>query len=66
MLDEYEGFKKDFLLLSGIDLNSYKETQMKRRILSFMGRHRCENLVVFFQLLKETAKYIMHLLHILQ
>lgn len=52
MLDEYEGFKKDFLLLSGIDLNSYKETQMKRRILSFMGRHRCENLVVFFQLLK--------------
>lgn len=34
MLDEYEGFKKDFLLLSGIDLNSYKETQMKRRILS--------------------------------
>lgn len=52
MLDEYEGFKKDFLLLSGIDLNSYKETQMKRRILSFMGRHRCENLGVFFQLLK--------------
>ena len=52
MLDEYEGFKKDFLLLSGIDLNSYKETQMKRRILSFMGRHRCENLVAFFQLLK--------------
>ncbi len=65
MLDEYEGFKKDFLLLSGIDLNSYKETQMKRRILSFMGRHRCE-LSGVFQLLKETAKYIMHLLHILQ
>ena len=51
MLDEYEEFKKNFLLLSGLDLNCYKETQMKRRILSFMGRHQCENLQAFFQLI---------------
>lgn len=55
MLDEYEEFKKNFLLLSGLDLNCYKETQMKRRILSFMGRHQCENLQAFFQLIKRNG-----------
>ena len=30
--DNYEKFKKDILQLAGIDLNSYKEKQMRRRI----------------------------------
>lgn len=31
-MTDYEGFKKNILDLTGIDLNSYKERQMKRRI----------------------------------
>ncbi len=31
-MTDYEGFKKNILGLTGIDLNSYKERQMKRRI----------------------------------
>ena len=30
--DNYEKFKKDILALAKIDLNSYKEKQMRRRI----------------------------------
>ena len=32
MFDNYEGFKKDVLALTKIDLNYYKEKQMRRRI----------------------------------
>lgn len=32
MIKTYEDFKKEILRISGIDLNSYKERQMKRRI----------------------------------
>ena len=32
MLDNYEKFKKDVYALTKIDLNCYKEKQMRRRI----------------------------------
>ncbi|MCH5252638.1 MAG: protein-glutamate O-methyltransferase CheR [Lachnospiraceae bacterium] len=39
MPDSYETFKKEYLQLTGIDLNSYKENQMKRRIDNFITKH---------------------------
>ncbi len=38
-IDCYEKFVKDFHTLSGLDLNFYKENQMKRRINNFMNTH---------------------------
>lgn len=38
MKDSYNEFKRGVLLLTGIDLNSYRESQMKRRIDSFAQR----------------------------
>lgn len=35
---QYETFKEEVLKLTGIDLNSYKERQMKRRIDTLIGR----------------------------
>lgn len=39
MLNNYEMFKEEYLRLSKIDLNSYKEAQMKRRIESFISKY---------------------------
>ena len=39
---DYEGFKVDILKLSGIDLNAYKEKQMKRRIDSLIKKNGFE------------------------
>ena len=39
MTDNYESFKADVLQLTKIDLNAYKERQMKRRIDSLIGKH---------------------------
>ena len=32
MTDSYDSFKKQIHLLTGVDLDSYKENQMKRRL----------------------------------
>ncbi|MFA6808035.1 MAG: protein-glutamate O-methyltransferase CheR [Eubacteriales bacterium] len=40
---KYEKFIKDFLALSSLDLNYYKENQMKRRINTFMNTHDSPN-----------------------
>lgn len=52
MPDNYELFKKDYLQLTGIDLNSYKENQMKRRIDNFMRKHSVTNYQEFVGVLK--------------
>ena len=39
MTDSYETFKKNYFQLTGIDLNSYKENQMKRRINTFIKKY---------------------------
>lgn len=40
MPNDYESFKKDVYALTKIDLNAYKERQMKRRIDSLISRHK--------------------------
>lgn len=40
MLFDYEYFKREVLKLTGIDLSSYKEGQMKRRIDTLIAKHR--------------------------
>ncbi len=39
MIYDYEYFKKEILALTTIDLNSYKEKQMKRRIDTLISKH---------------------------
>lgn len=39
-MNDYEAFKKDILRLTKIDLNAYKERQMKRRIDTLILRHK--------------------------
>lgn len=42
MAYDYEYFKKEILRLTSIDLNCYKEKQMKRRIDTLIAKHRIE------------------------
>jgi chemotaxis protein methyltransferase CheR len=49
---DYEGFKKSVFSLTGIDLSSYKEKQMKRRIDSLIARHKCKGYEEFLNLIK--------------
>lgn len=52
MLTDYEGFKKKVLTLTSIDLNAYKERQMKRRIDTLIGRHRIDTYDKYVDALK--------------
>lgn len=40
LLHGYEYFKREILTLTGIDLSSYKEAQMKRRIDTLISKHK--------------------------
>ena len=51
MANTYEDFKANFLRLSTIDLNSYKESQMKRRIDNFYTRRKFAGYDDFFKAL---------------
>ena len=65
MPDNYETFKKEYLRLTGIDLNFYKENQMKRRIDNFISKHPVSGYCEFLELLKQNSKiyddFITHL-----
>ena len=52
----YEGFKVQVLSLTGIDLNCYKENQMKRRIDALIKKHGCSGYEAFVQLIKRDRK----------
>ena len=43
MLDNYELFKKEVLKLTGIDLNCYKEKQMRRRIDTLATKNKADS-----------------------
>lgn len=43
MPKDYEGFKKDVYALTKIDLNAYKEKQMKRRIDTLIAKNNIKN-----------------------
>lgn len=53
MIKDYEWFKGEVLRLSTIDLNAYKERQMKRRIDSLIAKHGFESYDAFVVALKK-------------
>lgn len=52
MLDNYEWFKKEVYKLTGIDLNFYKEKQMRRRIDTLAKKNKTDSYEAYVQLLK--------------
>ncbi len=51
-MDNYEDFKKDVYVLTKIDLSSYKEKQMRRRIDSLISKNKCPSYAEYVKLLK--------------
>ena len=51
-MENYEGFKTDIYKLTQIDLNSYKEKQMRRRIDSLVSKNNCTSYHDYVQLLR--------------
>ena len=49
---DYEGFKKEIYELTKIDLNSYKERQMKRRIDSLIAKHKFDGFASYVRAIK--------------
>lgn len=52
MLDNYEQFKKDVYALTKIDLNCYKEKQMRRRIDTLITKNKINNYKDYVTLIK--------------
>ncbi|TCT15000.1 chemotaxis protein methyltransferase CheR [Natranaerovirga pectinivora] len=52
MLNDYESFKKEIYALTNIDLNAYKERQMKRRIDSLIKKNSYDDYVSYVKALK--------------
>ena len=52
MFENYEKFKKDVLALTKIDLNCYKEKQMKRRIDTLISKTSAKTYDQYVSLLK--------------
>ena len=52
ILFDYEYFKREIRILTGIDLSSYKEAQMKRRIDSLIAKHKIEDYGKYIMALK--------------
>jgi chemotaxis protein methyltransferase CheR len=53
MLDNYEKFKKDVFALTTIDLNAYKEKQMRRRIDTLINKCKLDDYDDYMRLLKQ-------------
>lgn len=52
LLDGYESFKRVVFSLTKIDLNAYKEKQMKRRIDTLIGKNKCNSYEEYVTLIK--------------
>ena len=52
-INNYEDFKDVVLDLSGIDLNAYKERQMKRRIDALIKKHNCSTYGDYISAIKQ-------------
>lgn len=52
MLDNYEKFKTDVFSLTKIDLNAYKEKQMRRRIDTLIGKNKLDDYDKYIELIK--------------
>ena len=57
MAPDYEQFKKDILQLTGIDLNAYKERQMRRRISTLCTKYGFSDYHAFYQDLKVNPEH---------
>ena len=53
MAADYEWFKKNVFDLTKIDLNAYKEKQMKRRIDTLIGKYEVNGYDGFINLIKK-------------
>lgn len=53
MLENYEKFKKDIYALTKIDLNAYKEQQMRRRIDTLIGKNKVDSYDKYVDLIKK-------------
>lgn len=56
MLGDYEKFKKDIFLLTQIDLNAYKEKQMRRRIDTLITKNQIDSYPAYVQVIKRDKK----------
>lgn len=56
MLIDYEGFKANILKLTGINLSSYKERQMRRRIDSLIKRNNYDDYNEYYKALTQNSK----------
>lgn len=56
MAYDYEYLKKEVLALTAIDLNCYKEKQMKRRIDTLIGKHKIDGYDKYVQGLKSNEE----------
>ncbi len=52
MFDKYEDFKKEVFILTKIDLNYYKEKQMRRRIDAIATKNGCSNYEDYVKVLR--------------
>ena len=57
MAFDYEYFKREIFALTEIDLNSYKEQQMKRRIDSLITKHSIAGYDQYVRDLKTNKAY---------
>ena len=55
-MDNYEKLKADVLALTKIDLNAYKEKQMRRRIDSLVTKRECKSYDEYIALLKSNKE----------
>ena len=58
--DNYEKFKKDILALAKIDLNSYKEKQMRRRINTLITKNHIATYDEYVALIKKDKEKFEH------
>ena len=54
-MENYEGFKRRVFSMTKIDLDSYKEKQMRRRIDSLVTRNNCNSYDEYVDLLKKDS-----------
>lgn len=52
-MEGYEKFKKDVFALTKIDLNAYKEKQMKRRIETLIGKNKAKSFDEYVVMIKQ-------------
>lgn len=57
-MDKYESFKKQVYSLIGIDLSSYKEKQMKRRIESLLNRNKYKDFDDYYEGLNKDSRLL--------